>query len=114
MAEKNNDTTAWFATLTPGRTPSKDFKFGVTSLDLIEVKAEGDSRYLEEALASEEAKQNGWTNANYAFVSAIYDIQYDNTLVPDTSGRKQRVFKLVRSAGGSPWLIKDWGDARFR
>jgi hypothetical protein len=112
-AEKNNDTKAWAATLTPDHDVPQDLKLGVTSLDIIEVQDETDSRYMEEALASEEAAKNGWTKDNYAFVSATYNVQYDNTLVPNTNGQKKEVFKLLRLASDSPWLIKDWGDARF-
>jgi hypothetical protein len=113
-AEKNNDTRAWVGTLTPGRSYSDDLKLGVVSLDIVGVKEETNPRYMEEALASEEAGQNSWTKDNYAFIAASYDVQYDNTLVPETNGRKEMVFKLVRLAGNTPWLIKDWGDARFK
>ena len=112
-AAKKNDAKAWVATLTPGHSKPEDVRLGVISLNIIEVKEEADSRYMTEALASEEAKANGWTKANYAFVSASYDVQYDNSLVPDTNGRKRMVFKLVRLADNSPWLIKDWGTQGF-
>lgn len=112
-ALKNNDTKALVATLTVDHEIPENTKLGVISLEIIEVKNETDSRYMEEALESEAAKENGWTKDNLAFVSAIYDAQYDNKLVPYDSGRQKWVFKLLRLSADSPWLIKDWGHARF-
>jgi hypothetical protein len=113
-AKKKNDIEAWIGTLTADYDFSRDTRLGVTSLEIIEVKAETDSRYMEEALQGEVALKNGWTKGNLAFVSAVYDVQHDNTLVPYDNGRMEYVFKLVRPDGNSRWLIRDWGPARFR
>lgn len=115
-ARKNNDLEALDATLVEGYKFSEegDRKLGVIQLEIIEVKEETNPRYMEETLEGEAAKNNGWTKDNLAFVSATFDVQYDNTLVPETSGRKEWVFKLVRMDSNSPWLIRDWGDATFK
>jgi beta-lactamase regulating signal transducer with metallopeptidase domain len=113
-AEKNNDVKALYATLTADHKSSKGEKLGVTSLNIIEVKEETNSKYMEETLAGEEAKDNGWSEDNLTFVSATYDVQFDNKLVPNMGGRKDEVFKLLRIDKNSPWLIKDSGDARFK
>lgn len=112
-AQKSNDIKALIATLTSDYEFPENTKLGVISLEIIEVKNETNSRYMEEALESEAVKENGWTKDNLAFVSAIYDAQYDNKLVPYDNGRQKWVFKLVRLDDDSPWLIKDWGHARF-
>lgn len=113
MAKKNNDVKALNATLTEDYKFSENTILGVIQLEIIEVKDETDPRYMEEALKGQVAKENGWSSDNLTFVSATYDVLYDNELVPEINGRKKWVFKLVRLDANSPWLIRDWGDARF-
>jgi len=112
VALKNNDNKALAATLTPDYDVS-DEKLGVISLKIIEVKEETNPRYMEEAFEGEIAKENGWTKDNLYFVYASYDVQYDNKIVPSSSGRQEDVFTLMRSDKNSPWLIKYMGHARF-
>ena len=111
-AEKNNDFKLWISTLTANHQFSQNV-LGVISLDIIEVKNELNSQYMDYALKSSEAIQNGWTKDNFAFVWATYDILHDNTLVPDDNGRMEIVYELFRTDENSPWLIKDWGVARY-
>ena len=94
-AEKNNDVKALYATLTADYKSSKEEKLGVTSLNIIEVKEELNSKYMEETLTGEVAKKNGWREDNLTFVSATYDVQFDNRLVPNMGGRKEEVFEII-------------------
>ena len=107
-AEKNNDAQEMFSTLSDGH-ELKDIKLATKSLNIVEVKNENNPRYMEKTLKGEIAKQNGWTKENISFVSAIYDVQYDNSLVPYESGHQEDVFMLVRKDKNSPWLIHDSG-----
>ena len=52
------------------------------------------------------------TEDNFAFVYAVYDIQYNNNLSSDNYGRKENVFTLLRADKNSPWLIMRWEQAR--
>ena len=112
-AEKNNDAKTLFTTLAAGYA-FKDIKLSVLSLNIVEVKEETNPKYMEETLAGEVAKEKGWRKDNLTFVSATYDVQFDNKLVPDINGRREEVFKLLRLDKNSPWLIEDWGHARFK
>ena len=109
VAQKNNDVKAWLATLASGNGFTDDKVLGVTSMKIIEVKNETDPKYMEKALKSEAAKKYKWTEDNFAFVCATFNVQHDHTLVPDKDGQMKWVYTLVRSDKKSPWLIKDWG-----
>ena len=111
-ATENNDAKGVHATLTEDF-ELESIKLAVISLEVIEVKEETNPRYLEHALEHKQAKENGWTKDNFAFVSAKYNIQHDNELVPYKSGEKETVFELVRSDKDSPWRIMDQGGPRY-
>ena len=112
-AKKDNDSKALFDTLADGYNYN-DFKvLGVTCLTIVEKKGETNPAYMKGILEGDLAKKHGWTEDNIAFVYAVYDVQYDNKLVPNDSGRMEDVLTLLRMDKSSPWLIKDWGHARF-
>ncbi len=110
-ATKNNDAKGVQATLVEDL--KYDDNMAVISLEVIEVKEETNPSYLEYALESQQAKENGWTKDNFAFVYAKYNIQHDNELVPYKSGLQETVFELVRSDKESPWRIMDQGGPRY-
>jgi hypothetical protein len=111
MAEKNNDTQAWISGLTSERCQdfSKDMKLGVISLNILDVKEETNPKYMENLLASKEAKDEKWTRENTTFVLAVYEVKIDHTLAPGGDGRMETVYALLRKDKDSPWYIQDWG-----
>ena len=112
-ARKNNDAKAWRSTFTEDHDFPDDIELGVLSLTIEEVKDETNPKYPEEFLKSEKTAENGWTKENIAFVSARYEVQHDDTLVPNDNGTMDMVYALVRKDSRSPWLIEDWGWRRY-
>lgn len=112
-AIKTNDYDAWLSTLTPERqkgfSRESNGEFGVISLNILDIHYETDTGYKHSILKSERAREKGLTADNIAEVYALYDVKYDGTKVPSSSGKIEWHFTLIREDNKSPWYIQEWG-----
>ena len=112
-ATKTNDYDTWLSTFTAETqkrfSREANGKFGVISLDILDIHYQTDTRYKHNILKSERAIEKGLTADNIAIISALYKAKYDGTQPPSSFGDFDWHYVLIREDKNSPWYIQDWG-----